>query len=156
MPDSSALFAVAFIISFLLISKLLSISQSSNNLTLPHPSQARAHFAPTHPSHQGGCPTFCHDDNSPGVQRAIDKAFPYSTLSLRESYPSKFEVRLWMSSRYIFPTLSYFSPHLIYLFPQFPHTSRQNKTRRFGLDDLFEATPGPTIGIWLVYKDALA
>ena len=92
MPESSALFTVAFIISLLFISKPLSMFQSSNHSTPPHSSQARAQFAPTHPSHQRGYPTFCHDDNSPGVQRASKKAFPYSALSHRESYPSNFEV----------------------------------------------------------------
>ena len=54
------------------------------------------------------------------------------------------------------PFFSHFSPHLFYLFPQFPRTSRQNKTRQFRLDYMFETTPGPTIGIWLVYKDSSA
>ena len=92
MPDSSALFAVASIISLLFISKLLSMSQSSNHSPPPCPSQVRAQFGPTHPSCWGGHPIFRHDDNSPGVQRASEKAFPCSALSCREAYPSNFEV----------------------------------------------------------------
>ena len=92
MPDSLALFAVASIISLLFVSKPLSMSQSSNHSIPLCPLQARAQFAPTHPSCQGGRPTFCHDDNSPGVQRASEKAFPCGALSHREAYPSNFEV----------------------------------------------------------------
>jgi hypothetical protein len=66
------------------------MSQSSSPLRGVSP---RGTWGPTHPSHQGGRPTFRHEKTDPkGVSRADNRAHEHSAVAHGVPYPSNFEV----------------------------------------------------------------